>query len=228
MFRQILICAALAALTALLIAATACICVIARTVEKLPVQLEDQIIISRNQALDEIAATRKELLAHLDKLEARADSRLGGIQRDARLELAATRELVAHELDANLARVDDALGVIYKSQSDLAPILAHVTQITLHADEASAILFRRDALPAQVLGVLGATKVTMGETAQAMKVIRDSAPQVSLSTIATAKSIEGIAADVHQVTSAYLKPRTFWGKVWGGVKSGAIIWAHTL
>ncbi len=226
--RSILTCTALAALTCLLIAATACVCVIARTVEKIPVQLEDQIIISRNQALDEIAATRKELLAHLDKLEARADSRLGGIQRDANSQLTRAIDKADSQLIRALERVDIALGEIHATSVNLAPILGHVGQITAHADEASAILFRRDALPAQILGVLGATKVTMGETAQAMKVIRDSAPQVSLSTIATAKSIEGIAADVHQVTSAYLKPRTFWGKVWGGVKSGAIIWAHTL
>jgi len=67
-----------------------------------------------------------------------------------------------------LGRVDVTLAQVDALRADLKPTLENAASITAHANEASAILFRRDALPAQLLGLTGAAKVTLGQTAETM------------------------------------------------------------
>ncbi len=198
--RQILVCASLAALCLFLGFATYGVWIITGVAEQLPERMEAAVIETRGQLLAQITTTSDDLLKHLTALELRTDARLGSIQADARLELAATRELVATRLDASLARADTALGEVHALRSDLRPSLdnlagisEHALHVSAHTDEATAILFARNALPAQLLGVLGATKVTMGQTAETMRDIQRATPQM----IATWQEI---GVDAHSVT----------------------------
>ncbi len=226
--RSILAALALAALCLLLGFATYGVWIITGVVEQLPERLDAAVIETRGALLGEVADTRAEVLKHLDRLERRADSRLTSIQADVNSQLTRTIDKADSQLAGTLARIDAALGEVHGIREELTPTLGNVQRITAHADEATAILFRRDALPAQILGLTAASKVAAGEVAQTMRVVRDSAPQVSASTIATAKSINGIAADVHVATSEYVKARTFWQKVWAGFKTAGILYVRTL
>lgn len=177
-FREVLICSSLAALTALLITATAFVCIATEVVSRLPQEINGAILETRAQVLGQLADLEHDTLKHLTALEAKADGRLGSIQADVTQQLARTVDTANAQLTGTLGRVDAALAEVHQLRSDVGPILAHATNITAHADEATTILFRRDALPAQILGVLGATKVTMGETAQTMRDIQRAAPQM--------------------------------------------------
>lgn len=88
------------------------------------------------------------------------------------------RTVADRRLGDTLARVDTALDTIEALRQDLQPTLANAQAITDHANEASAVLFRRDALPAQLLGLTAAAKVTLGQTATAMRDIQRATPQM--------------------------------------------------
>lgn len=102
----------------------------------------------------QVAALRQDALARVDTALTTADRRIGG----------------------TLARVDTALGTVEALRKDLAPTIANAASITAHVNEASAILCCRDALPAQVLGLTAAAKVTMGEWAQPSRVAQKALP----------------------------------------------------
>jgi hypothetical protein len=51
----------------------------------------------------------------------------------------------------------------------LKPTFDNAAAITAQVRDASAILLRHDALPAQLLGLTDAAKVTLGQTAETMR-----------------------------------------------------------
>lgn len=60
----------------------------------------------------------------------------------------------------------------------------------------------------QIGGLLGASKITMGETAQTLKIVRDAAPQFVRSQEKIAEHIEAITNDVAIITDKVVKPKT--------------------
>jgi len=95
-----------------------------------------------------------------------AFGQIAALRTDVMGEVAQIRTTADRRLGDTLARVDVALGEVHEIRGDFQPILAHVNNITEHADDATKILFARNALPAQLLGLTAATKVTMGEWTQ--------------------------------------------------------------
>ncbi len=208
--RSILACLALATLCALLGFATYGVWIITGVAEQLPERMEAAVLETRGALLGEVADTRVEVLKHFDRLERRADSRLGKIEADATNELAATRELVATRLDASLARVDTALGEIHGLHGELTPsllllsnIAKNTEQITAHTNEATTILFARNALPAQLLGVLGATKVTMGQTAETMRDIQRAMPATLLTWQRIGANVDQTSANIARISKPH-------------------------
>jgi hypothetical protein len=92
--------------------------------------------------------------------------------------VAEIRKAADRRLGDTLGRVDTALGTVNALHDDLKPTLENAAAITAHAKDASAILLRRDALPAQLLGLTGAAKVTLGQTAETMRDIQRATPQM--------------------------------------------------
>lgn len=107
------------------------------------------------------------------------------------------------------ARTGQALEQIAGLRMDLQPTLANTASITAHADEAAAILLRRDALPAQTLGLLAAAKVTAGETALTMRAVAKAAPELASAAVSTGKSVESIAASADKEAKELTRPRSF-------------------
>lgn len=143
-----------------------------------------------------------------------AREQLGGQVEAARLEILGPEGRFVRLQDAVLGRVDeglrivdvrtrDALGQVAGLRGDLQPTLAHAASITAHADGAAAILFRRDALPAQLLGLTAAAKVTLGETAQTMRTVRDAAPLFVAQGQKITADFGGITANINRLTKPH-------------------------
>lgn len=171
----------------------------------------DAIHDSRKDVLREVTALRKDTMRQLDELRNTADARLSDI---------ATRA------EGQFSQANDTLAGI---SSHIVPTLDHVESITGHADEASAILFARNGLPAQLLGVTAAAKVTLGEAAQTMKTIRDTTATEGPATAAAIREVTqqagGIATDVHTFTTAATRPVPWYRKVGSILYSGARVGA---
>jgi hypothetical protein len=181
--------------------------VIDRQADKTRAELSKSVTDSRKDILREVAALRKDTMRQMDDLRTTADARIAAIAASA---------------DAQLARTNDTVAAL---RSDLRPTLAHMEAITAHADEASGILLARNALPAQLLGVTAAAKVTLGETAQTMRTVRDVAategPATAKAVRIAAEQAGGIATDVHTFTTEATRPVPWYRKVGSILYSGA-------
>jgi hypothetical protein len=74
----------------------------------------------------------------------------------------------------------------------------------------------RDLHP-QMLGLVAASKVTAGETAQTMRTVRDAAPKIVASVADVGNSADGIAADVQREADEATKPKRWWQKILGPI-----------
>ncbi len=134
--RSILACAALASLCALLIAATACMVVIASAVERIPAKIDAAVVETRSALLGEVTATREELLKRVDALGLKADSRLDRIEGELNAQINHTLALADEKLAGTLAVANLALAEVHGLREDVAPILAHSSSIVRQVDEA--------------------------------------------------------------------------------------------
>lgn len=112
------------------------------------------------QALRELGLTRQDFASTQDRALILVDAQLTGTRDD----------LDAHlghiETDLN-QRLEDITGTVVKVREDIQPTIQGVN-----------LLMRRDALPAQILGTLGATKVAMGQIAQTSIKFEDATPML--------------------------------------------------
>lgn len=174
---------------------------------------------ARADLVDELEATRHELLAELN-LQAK------DIRGDASTQIAAMRQMVDQRTGDALALVDrraDALTAAADAQldaanatlagirTDLSPALQNSQRLIADTDKAV------NDLHPQLLGLVAASKVTAGETAQTMRQVKDATPAMVQSVQSVAKSFDGIAADVKKEADDITKPKTWWQKVLGPV-----------
>lgn len=151
---------------------------------------------TRRAALDAIAETRRDLLAEVARW--RAD----------------TKDLSAetvHKVDARLTAMEADLGAairqILAQTGELAAIRSDLHPILSDIGQATSVLSRPDALPAQTLGLVAAWKVTGGEVAQTMREFRKVAPDVAANANRTVAAAAGTAEQVQSLT----KPsRWYW------------------
>lgn len=147
-------------------------------------QIQREADATRGAALAAIGDTRKDLLKEVANTRVDVLKQVNSLQKDTTAQVADLTDKVLGPQGSLktdlLARVDtltgNVNGQLNQLQAGLKPTLTNVASITAHADEASAILFRRDALPAQTLGLIAATKVTMGQTALTMRDIQNATP----------------------------------------------------
>jgi len=141
------------------------------------------------QVQAEIDRTRGELLAEVDKqstdLQVRATGQIDALRNDTLARVDTALAIASGRVGDTLARVDTALGTVDQVRASLQPALDHVTSITAHADEASGVLLARNGLPAQLLGVTAAAKVTLGQAATTMRTIQEATPDM----LATVKKV---------------------------------------
>jgi hypothetical protein len=161
-----LACALLATLVGLAIQAILLFRGATRAVSGLPVAVSTAVKDTRSALVQQVAATREDLVNQIAAARKDAFGQIATLRGDVMGEVTQIRTTADRRIGDTLGRVDVALGEIEEIRGDFKPILAHVNSISQHTDDATAVLFRRDALPAQILGLTAATKVTMGEWAQ--------------------------------------------------------------
>lgn len=170
-----------------------------------------QLLFLRGELAHQVEAARADVLA---RAERQIDAAQVRILELADRRLRDTLGIVDRRLGDSLDRVDTittaavgtANGIVELAgdvREQLRPALGNMTSITAHADEASAVLFRRDALPAQLLGVAAAAKVTLGETAQTMRTVRDAAPLFVAQGQQLVGNSTAVAANINRLTKPH-------------------------
>lgn len=142
---------------------------------------------------------------------ARSDRRLGETLAEAR----AARVGLEQRADVALR----ALGVVgdhaVAAVDGIPPVLAASEALAKQADRSVMIM------TPFATGLLGAAKVTAGETAQAAKRIDGEMPRLLLNLDQLTKHAAGITADTHTFTTRFLAPKTTRQKVWAVLELGA-------
>ncbi len=169
--KSVLSCVLLASLAALAITACLLVRCATHTIRSLPAVMSAEIAATRAEIMRQIEAARIEALVTVDR-------QATALQARSFQQIAEIRNVADRRIGDTLTRVDRALLTIEGLRGDLQPALTNVREISTHANEASAILFRRDALPAQLLGLTAAAKVTLGQTATTMRAIQEATPQM--------------------------------------------------
>lgn len=203
-----------------MLALTAALLMVLHSANKVIKQVPGQIDATRTALTSEIDATRKDLDSQLDATRAQVlatvNTQATGLRADTKSELDAYRTVADARLGDTLARVDTALGTVDTLETALDPTLKNVAEITAHTNDATAILFRRDALPAQILGVTGAAKVALGQTALTMRTIQTATPEITENIkVASAESAKASAntAKVMANFAEATKPLPKWMRV---------------
>lgn len=176
--KTALICVLLAVLIAvgtsvllLVRTATAVVAAFPGEVQATRAALIDQIQATRSDLTNEVASAREDLLG-------RTERQVSALRGDVIGEVAEIRKAADRRVGEALGRVDTVLATVDALHDDLKPTLDNAAAITTQAKDASTVLLRRDALPAQLLGLTGAAKVTLGQTAETMRDIQRATPQM--------------------------------------------------
>jgi methyl-accepting chemotaxis protein len=181
------------------------LCLLIRTVDRVVGSLPGEIGGTRAVLVAQIAVTRADLLAEIDK-------QASAIRKDATAQVSALRTDTLALLDKRTgelltmadSRATEATGALARLEQDVVPIAADT--------DATVALLRP-----QALGLLAAAKVTVGETAQTMRTVRDAAPELTRSAQRVGDSAAGIAADVQREADSIVRPKHWWEKILGPV-----------
>ncbi len=158
----------------------------------------------------ELSATRGTLTMQLSGAIARANGRIasaiamaGKTETDADARIGELL-VVARHLDEQLPVIADRQ--MDRANDSLALVASNAAQLELRytglPDEIRADR-EYQGLVAETMGVLGATKITMGQAAKTAKVIADEAPKMT-------EHADRIAVDVTREADTLTKPQSFW------------------
>ena len=165
-------------------------------------------------------------LSIVDNRSGQAVAQVSLARRDTSQKLASLGDIAAIELataNHSIARIADSATVLQSVERDVAPVLVQ------SAETLAAIDHGIKLLTPQVLGLTAATKVTMGETAQTMRVVRDQAPRAISAAVDLEGHADAIAADVERVADKIVRPKSKKERVLGFIEliAGVAV-AHVL
>jgi len=206
---QICVCALLAALTGLVVSAIELVRTTTATVSALP----GQVSAARSALVDEVRAARKDVLS-------RSERQIAALRHDVMAEAGAIRQTADRRVGDTLARADAALDTAEGLRRDLKPVL-DAAQGTLHDTDRTVA----DLHP-QLLGLVAASKVTAGETAQTMRDFRTVVPsfiaqgqRISANVDTAAAEFSGVATNLNRLT----KPK-WYDRLLGYGLNGVVIY----
>jgi hypothetical protein len=209
--RQIFVCALLAALTGLVVCAMALVRAATATVSALP----GEISATRAALVSQVQAARTDALA-------RSERQVAALRRDVLAEVGEIRSAADRRVGDTLARADAALDTAEGMRQDVKPVLDAARDTLHHADRTVA-----DLHP-QLLGLVAASKVTAGETAQTMRSFRDAVPsfitqgQAITANVNTATlEFSGVATNLNRLT----KPK-WYDRLLGYGLNGVVIYRN--
>ena len=206
---QICVCALLAASTGLVVCTIELVRSATVTVSALPAEVSA----TRAALVDEVRAARKDALV-------RSERQVAALRKDLMAEAGAIRETADRRVGDTLARADAALQTVEEARRDLQPVLA-AAQGTLHEADRTVT----DLHP-QLLGLVAASKVTAGETAQTMRDFRNAVPsfitqgqRISANVDTATLQFSGVASNLNRLT----KPK-WYDRLLGYGLNGVVIY----
>ena len=206
---QICVCALLTALTGLAVCAIELVRTTMATVSALP----GEVSATRAALVNEVRAARQDVLL-------RSERQVSALRRDVMAEAGEIRQTADQRVGDTLARADAVLDTAAGLRRDLQPVL-DAAQGTLHeADRTVA-----DLHP-QLLGLVAASKVTAGETAQTMRDFRSAVPnfitqgqRISANVNTATAEFSGVATNLNRLT----KPK-WYDRLLGYGLNGVVIY----
>jgi len=139
-FQQILVCAFLSALTALVVSAILLLHAATATVAGIPGEVEA----TRRELIGVVEAARKDLTAQVESgrqdVLTRSERQSAALRTDVMTEVAEIRKMADRRLGDTLARADTALGTVEALRRDLQPVLDNSAAIAAQVN-ASLPLF---------------------------------------------------------------------------------------
>ena len=200
-------CALLAAATGLLVQAILLARAATEAATVLPLNIAAEVQATRNALVAEVRASRADLIGQIDvarrDLLATVDGQATALQASAFQEIADIRALVDHRMGDTLARVDTALGTVESLRLDVKPAINGA--VAMEADAKDSW----DDMYWDVKALVGSATVAARGIAETSEAVGKAAPNLAESAAAIGKSADGIATDVHQATTDFVKPMTF-------------------
>ncbi len=223
--KTALACVLLASLIALVVYAILLVRTATAVVSALPEGISREIQNARAGLLAEVGTARADLTEQVEAARkdvlVRSERQVAAVRTDLMREVGEIRLAADRRVGDTLARADRALATVEALRQDVKPTLDHSAAITAHAEAASAVLFRRDALLAQLLGLTAAAKVTLGETAQTMRSVRGAVPGFLAQGQDIAANFQAITSNVNRLT----KPR-WYDRLLGYSLNGVVIYRN--
>ena len=128
--QQILVCAFLSALTALVV----CTILLMRAATATVVAIPGQVEATRRELIGVVEAVREDLTAQVEAARqdvlARSERQSAALRADVMAEVAEIRKMADRRLGDTLARADTALGTVEALRRDLYPVLDNSAAIT--------------------------------------------------------------------------------------------------
>jgi hypothetical protein len=226
--QQTLACICLAALASLAVCSVLLVRAATWAVAAAPVEIHT----TRAALIGEIAAMRVDLVKQI------ADSRhdllvltqreADALRQDVMAEAAAVRTTTDRRVGDTLSRVDTALATVDSLHRDLKPSLDSAAAITAQVNDALPLYLDCDHNPDCVfnryVGVSKGFERASANFGQMSQDFRGAVPpmlntwsRIGVDVSATTDHVDGITADVHTMTTAATRPKSFWGKVWAGI-----------
>jgi len=222
--RAALACALLAALTGVAVQAILLLHAATQAARALPGAVSAELQATRTAVLHELdsqaTGIRQDLTGQIEgarkDLLVRTERQVASLRSDVMENVAEIRTMADYRIGDSLGRVDRALAILDSVNSELKPTLDNAAVMTAQAKEASGILFRRDALPAQILGLTAAAKVTLGQTAETMRDIQRATPEIVTNIKATTQASTEASKSTATVMRNFAeatKPLPKWARV---------------
>jgi hypothetical protein len=185
----------------------------------------NEIKATRLALTEQVAALRIDAMT---EIEMQANALSGELHGDVRLadaQVSAISGRLDKRVGDALVRVDVALAAVTGVRKDLQPVLASIPPAVASAGTAAqnAAALAKDAQDSlddsydDWRGLLDSAGVATTQTAQTMQTINAAAPAMAASAQKNADSVAGITADAHTMTTAMLKPKSVFGKIWAAI-----------
>ena len=209
--KSALSCALLAAATGLLVQALLLARAATEAARALPVAASAEIQAARDALLTEVRVTRADLIGQIEAtrrdLRTTVDGQATAFQASTFQQIADIRSLADRRLGDTLARVDTALGTVESLRLDVKPAITGAAALESDAKDCW------DDMYWDVKALVGSATVAARGVAETSEAVGKAAPDLAESAAAIGKSANGIAADVHQATTDFVKPKTLGQKL---------------
>jgi hypothetical protein len=168
----------------------------------------------RVESLKEIDRQANALRGELHGEAGLLDAQMSALQKNTFGELAAIRSTADKRTGESLARVDTALQAMTGIRADLQPVLKHAGSIAAQVDDAAPLYLDCEFNPDCAFNRFQGTSKAVEQTMQA---VAKAAPKLAAAAVKNGDNVAGITTDIHTITKAATKPKSFFGKVWAGI-----------